>query len=247
MARLDRPLTSTNREELKKEIKNELRHEAFVNKMIGRGGCLLVMLLMLAVPVLYCASVVAKTGLARVPVLTPWLYAPATPSRKVLPLGGSTSASVMRVIATRSSYDPHFGTVTFTVKEAELTTLLQHAVWEAPDGQLPFKIREAQVAVDPNEVEVFLVVPRGTSETTVLARMKPVVKEGSLIEFDVRQLRIGAQEIPKSAANFLASALSTLVVNAVLHQVASVGTLSSIQEGDNGDLKFLITPFKGMR
>ncbi len=247
MVRVDAPIDATVRDELKQEIKKELRKEEKHKKRMACGGCALVVLLLIGVPTVFVASVFAKTGLVQVPVLSSALYAPATPTRTVLPLGAATSESILRLIVTRAKFDPHIGVVTFAVKEQELTTLLQHAVWGASEGSLPFKIRTGQVVVLPNAVEVFLVLPRKSGETTALARFQPIVRENGAIDFDVRELRVGSQQVPTWLANMLVSALDKFVTEPIRQQVATVGTLTDVKAGEDGVVKFLLVPTKGSK
>ena len=244
MVRLDTPNDAIARSELKQEIRRELKLEAVRKKGAACSGCLFVFILLFGIPTLFVTAVVAKSGLVYVPVFSPALYAPAVPTRTVLPLGTSTSASILRVIGTRAVFDPNFGTVTFVVKEQELTTLLQHAVWEAPDGAVPFKIREAQVVVLPTGLEIVLKLPRKERETTVLARFTPAVKTNGDIEITVQELRIGAQQVPLWLANALVSSFDSFLMKPLRAQLSAVGTLTDIREGENGELKFLLTPAK---
>lgn len=243
---MDAPTDAAARNELKEEIKKELKHEAFHRRLFARGGCLLTLLLILGIPTVFAAGVVAKTGLVQIPVFSSALSAPVKPTRTVLPLGTSTSASVLRAITTRAKYEPHVGIVTFTAKEQELTTLLQHAVWEAPEGSLPLKIRTGQIAVLPNAIEVFLILPRKVGETTALLRFKPTVRTNGAIDFEIQDLRIGSQHVPSWLSGVLVSALDTFVTEPIRRQIGAMGTLTDIKE-EEGSVRILLAPAKALR
>jgi hypothetical protein len=241
MARVDRPAATGDREELKREIRQEIRQEELKKKLAGCGGCLVAVLIVIGLPTLWIASLFAKTGFVEVPVLTSWLYKPAEPERVVLPLGGSTSESVMRTIAGRVSAAPHLGLLTVAARENEITTLLVHAVWSAQEKDLPMKIRNVQVAVDNGSFEVFIVSPRGRRDATVLARVVPSVAVDGTLKAEVRELRIGALEIPHWAAQGLASATIAAVSGTIQTEIAKVGSIVNV-ETKTGELDLVIAP-----
>lgn len=241
MTRMDAPSAPVDREGLKREIVAELTQEARRKKVITCGGCLLALLVALGLPTLWVLSYVARTGFVEVPVLTPWLYSPSKPERQVLPLGGSTSESVLRAVLARSSLDPHTSLLTFVFKEEDLTTLIAHAVWLAPKGSLPFAISQAQFAVDSGTIELFLVSPRPHREATVLVRVSPHVERNGKISYDVQEMRIGAFKVPRGLAGILFATLGSFITETFRKQAADVGTIIDVVPLDR-QLKILIAP-----
>jgi hypothetical protein len=201
MTRIDGAAPSDH-EALKKEIKEELKEEAFRRKLVGCGACAVVLLIVIGVPVLLGASALAKTGFVNVPLFSKALYEPSQPLRTVTPLTGTSSEDVMRIAGLRIRYNETTAIASFTLTETELTTLAQNGVRDAPPGSLPIAIRTAQVAVDPDLVEVFLISPRKERDATVRLRFTPDVREGDVV-FDVREIVIGSYRVPLSVGNLL--------------------------------------------
>jgi hypothetical protein len=219
-------------ETFKREIREELRSEDRRKIMLRFGGCALAAFLIIAIPTVFVVSVVAKTGLVDVPVFSALLFKPGAPSRVVLPLVGEKPDQVMQIIATRMSYDPATSYLTIPIREDELTMIVQDAIAQAPPDTLPFSMKDAQIAIDDNDVELFSHLSRGSQETTLVARFLPTVVSGQFT-IDVDEMQIGSLTVP----HWIASPLIALAVKPFLSSLqtnlSAVGTLErvDVQQG----------------
>lgn len=239
MSRID-AFSPQERESIKKEIKQEIRREERRRRLIGCGGLLLVVLLLIGVPALYVASLLAKTGFYDVPVLSKSLYKPSEPERTVVPLYGSKPDDIYRVLGTKVRYEPQTSQATFPVSESEITTIVQHSVAAAPPNTLPFPVRTVQVAIDPDKIEIYAISPQKNRDATVRIRFRPSVKGGEL-RADVQEIAIGSLVLPKKIGEMLFAAFGALVTDSVSTAVANVGRLVNI-ELDQGVVRFVIVP-----
>lgn len=244
MTRLEIPAQDQpiNRDELKKVIRHELFFEIFRRKALGCLGWLLIAFLVLGVPTLLIASAFAKSGFADVPVLSRWLYEPSEPIRAVRPYAGTTTDDVLTSVGRRAKYDLHTGLVTVTVSETEFTTIVAESIATAPPDSLPFPISSVQVAIEPRTVELFAISPQEGRDATVRLRVSPTVASGKL-GLEVRELRLGAQNIPKSLAQFGTSFLTGVVSRTISEQFAAAGELVDV-ETDIGELRLIMLPKK---
>lgn len=228
------------RNEMKKIVRTELFFEIFRRKALSCMVQLAIMLVVLGVPAYFSAAFVAKAGLVRVPVLSSWLYEPAKPLRSVRPAQGVSNEVMLRAIGGRAKYEPITNLMTVSITEAELTTLAVSSLKGASSGSLPLAIRDLQIAVDSGVVEVFAVAPRDGYDTTMLLRFEPRIKEGSL-ELDLKELRIGAAKVPRSIAQFIASSVARIAIEALRGQLDATGTIAGV-EVETGSLRFTIVP-----
>ncbi|MEY4744155.1 MAG: hypothetical protein RL272_100 [Candidatus Parcubacteria bacterium] len=239
MTRID-AFSPQERESIKQEIKQEIKRDERRSKMLGCGGCLFAVILAVGIPTAYVASRLAKTGFFDVPLMSRSLYRPTVPERTVLPLVGSKPDDIYRVLGTKVKYDPQTSLATIPVSEAELTTLVQHAVATAPANALPFPIRTIQVAVDPDVIEIYAVSPQKNRDASVRVRFRPYVKGGEL-RADVGEIAIGSLVLPKKVGDFLFATFGTFVIDAATGAIANVGQLMNIGL-DQGVVKFMIVP-----
>jgi len=239
MTRID-PFSPEQREALKTEIKQEMRHEERRRRVVRLVSGLLIAFAIIAVPVLLVSWQLAKTGFYDVPVLAKRLYRPTEPSRTVLPLYGSKPDDIFRVVGTKIMYDPSTSLAKLPMTEAELTTIAQHGVAGAPPESLPFPIKTMQVAVDPEVVEIYVVSPQKNRDATVRVRFRPFVKDGSL-KADVKEIAIGSLIVPKKVGEMLFSMFGAFVTESVAKSVGQVGRLNGI-ELDRGIVRFVFYP-----
>ena len=239
MTRID-AFSSQEREAIKKEIKQELRHEGARKRLLSCGVLLVVALFVVVGPIIYVSAQLAKTGFFDVPVLSRSLYKPTVPARTVLPLFGSKTEDIQRVLGTKVRYDPTTSQATLPVTEAEITTLVQHAIAAAPPNTLPFPIRTAQVAIDPTAIEIYAISPQKNRDATVRVRFRPFVKAGEL-KADVEEIAVGSLLLPKRLGNLMFSAFGAIVTDAAAEQVGNIGRLVNI-ELEEGAVKFIIVP-----
>lgn len=227
MSRLD-AVPGNEREELKEEIKSELRHEAFRRKMFGCGACAVMWLFVIGLPVFFLARTLSKTGFFDVPVLGTRYYKPSAPVREVLPLAGSTKDTILASLRAKIKFDPRLGTAKIPFTEAELTTLVRDTVAEAAanDG-LAFAVEKAQVAIEPDLVEIFAVLPRDARDTTVRLRFTPLASKGKF-EIEIREVVLGDYVVPQALAKTVVNTLAQGLVSAISEGAEGLGTLNAI-------------------
>ena len=150
---------------------------------------------LIGVPMTYVAAQFAKTGFYDVPVLAKMLYKPSSPTRIVQPLFGTKPDDVYKVVGTKIKYDASTNLATLPVTESELTTVVQHAVANAPKETLPFPVRTIQVGLEKGAVEIFALSPQKNRDATVRVQFRPFVKGGEL-NAEVLEVTIGSLEVP---------------------------------------------------
>ncbi len=229
------------RQELKKEIVAEMKHDVRRKKVVRWLGCLGLLLALVAVPVIFVAVMLAKTGLVEVPLLTSWLYRPNYPARQVLPLVGSSASEILLAQATRPKVNPNFGTFTISFTEAQLTTIAKEGLAAAGDS-LPLPIKSLQIAVDDDVIELYGISPRDGRDVTITARIVPSVDGGEL-KIAVKELKIGALDVPESASQLLTPLLDRSLGQTLASSIGQVGQLVGITF-DKGVVRFEIVPKK---
>lgn len=232
-----------DRDALKKEIKSELRAEAARRKVAGYGTCAVLALVALLVPVLLVASVMAKTGLVNVPLLTSRLYKPSSPTRTVVPLVGYGPQDVMSAAMAGAAYNMEVNEVKVEIDEQQLTTLVAHDITAAQGpGGAPFTIASPQIVITPQDMEFFGYAVRGERKGTVLLRFVPHLKNGALT-LAPTEMRLGALTVPNFLASMVLDRLSSSLNGGLRQSLQTLGSLSSIQLGD-GKVTVGITPNK---
>ena len=232
------------RQELKREIMEELKHDAR-RKRLSRGlGCFLLALLLVAVPVLYVSSLLARTGLVEVPLMTSWLYRSSEPVRTVVPLAGSKTSEILIAEATRAKYDRNFGTFKISLSEAQLTTIAQEGLAVA-GNTLPLEIDTVQIAVDNDAVELFVTSPRNGRDVTIRLRFMPTV-DGGEIKITPKELRIGALEIPPGVSSALVPLLDRAIGKTLTEGISNIGQVVAIQT-EKRVISFQIVPKNSIR
>lgn len=239
MARIE-PANVGEREALKSEIKKEIRQENFRRRLIGFGGCSLVVLVALAIPSFLIAATLARTGFYKIPFFTERYYKSSAPARRVLPLVGSNAENTVAAAVARAKFDPHTSLLSLTLTETDMTTIMQEGVRRAKAADLPLPVRDVQVAFDDEVVEIFAVSPQKAGDATVRARFVPSADRGT-IAFRVQEVRIGDLTLPKWMAQAAFSAAGSAMSKAILAESGSIGTLFTI-EFSKGSMRFFIMP-----
>lgn len=221
-----------DREALKKEIKQELRQEALRRKAVSYGTCLALLLVAIMIPVIYVGSLVARSGLAQVPLLSDWLYEPSVPVRVVRPLVGSDSTAVFGQVAAGATYEPAVDELRVGMDEQQVTTVIREAMNDASaEGKLPFPVKDAQIAVTAEGMELFARIPRERRDATVLLRFTAAVERGK-IRLDPTQLRLGALELPKSFASVVLGPAGSTVSEGISKGLRGLGTITRVDLED---------------
>lgn len=227
MTRLD---AADEREALKEEIKQELRHEDRRRKTIGCLVSFLLMASIVTVPLFIVGSMLAKTGFVDVPLLSGWLYKPSEPVRVVRPLSGSNGKQVMQSVTSKAQFDPAVSTVTVSFSEEELTTLAQGMLTDP--SHLPFEAKTLQVAVMSDYVELFAVSVRPKRNATVRLRFLPVASKDGGVRLDIRELLIGRWLVPKSFSRYVTNIYAAEIEQTANAFAKGIGALRTVELKD---------------
>lgn len=201
-------------EEVKREVKDELRRE-------GRKRLcwkLAWYCLFLGASVLFVSITLAKTGLVRVPLLSSRLYHPVTPTRLVAPLVGETAEVAWRESLASAKYDNLTGVVTMGMDENRLTTVVREGLAAQADA-LPFKTKDAQVALDSGRAELFFYTERDGQTVPVRVAFVPSVDRNGNLVIDVPEVKVGGAEVPTAMRAPMAKLLNSFLRNEFTSQL----------------------------
>jgi len=215
-----------DREFIRQEVRAELRRENRARLIRGCAINLLMFSIFIVAPAYYLASIVAKTGLVEVPVLTDWQYHPAIYSRHVEPLVGSNTEQIMKSVAARAAFEPASSSISLSMSEEQLTTLAMAGLREAASA-LPVKISSIQAAILPGSIEVYVVIPRPERFVTATVRFAPAMVEGK-VDLQVQQVLVGSYELPKSLVDMFTPTLSKSINDLLAQSVGGAGEISDI-------------------
>lgn len=237
----DEKITLT-REELKDEIRKEIRHDGRRRFFVSLIMYLVFFFIMIALPFLLLAGVAAKTGLYQVPVLSGWLYEPPAPTRIVTPLVGAGPEVILNSMALKATYDPVRGIAELTLSEQELTTLIGASVEDASEsGTLPFPMSSIQVALLGDGVmEIYAITEREGNQAPVILSVVPEIVNGGL-ELQTVDFYIGAFEVPDFLTDLLLDAFAGSVTDGLESGLSGVGTLDDIVV-EEGKLRVYLAP-----
>ncbi len=230
------------RDELKDEIRKELRHESRRRFFFSLALYLIFFFIMLGLPFLLIAVIAAQSGLYHVPVLSSWLYHPPAPVRIVVPLAGAGPDAIITSVTAKATYDQATGVAELTFSEQELTTLFAASVEEADaSGTLPFPLESMQVALlDGNIMEFYAVTEREGYEAPVILSVTPQVTAGRL-EMDTVDFHIGSFDVPDFMSDLVLDAFAANAMSGLEEGFAGVGALDDIG-AEEGKLRVDIRP-----
>lgn len=220
---------SIDREELKQEIRREIKKDERNSRLMRMVIMLSIVLLLLAAPFLVAGVLVAKSGLVHVPVLSGWLYNPVSPSRTVTPLLGSSSEVIMNSAITRADFNPNFGSVKIYLTEKELTTVLNSAISKDESGALPFSVESVQAVLSEGSVEIYALAVRDDGmRVSLLVGLVPAVEQGRLT-MDSTSLIIGSLKMPDFVADLIVDSMTGGLAGAINDALAGGGTLENVE------------------
>jgi hypothetical protein len=201
------------------------------SRAFGCGGCALAFLLAIVLACVVALMAVAKIGAVDVPFLTKAVYHPDEPVRDVEPLAGYSQEDVLRSVAARASVNPVSRTVTATISEQELTTIVAKGMAEAEADGAP-KLKDAQFAITEGGIEFSARTASSGDGVPVLVDAVPVVADGAL-SLEVKRLAIGDFDIPGPVISFVASTIGKHAVQSLQRAIAELGTVTAVdlQEG----------------
>lgn len=188
-------------EQLRAAVKQEMKHErraAFWRRLGVYSGVFIVLGLLSVFVVGY---VIAKLGVADVPLLSSRVYDPVQPARVVYPLVGSSAQNVLSGVLARGSFSAASQTMSVYASEQELTTMFNEAVSQS--GTL----KSVQTVITSEAIEVYGVLPVQDRDVPMIIRMLPMVKEQKL-QVEVKDVVLGALSLP---AVFVEAAVNAAV------------------------------------
>ncbi len=159
--------------------------------------------------VVLCAFgfLIAKTGLAQVPVFSRFYRGPQ-PTR-VVEAPKTTVADFRDLLGKRlflaQLSSPQADTVSVSVSETELTSVLQDAITQAVAGQ-EARVEHVQLVVLDDQIELVALIRRSGVRADVLVRFKPKI-EGSAVVFEPSFFQLGDFSLPVSFAEQFAALL----------------------------------------
>jgi hypothetical protein len=231
---------AAEREKFKKEVIREIRRGERRRRMFSCFGCLTIQIAIILIPVAWAATVIARSGLAEVPMLTSRLYKPAEPSRVVTPIAGSNAEQIMSAAAARAKYNAGTGAVTLELKETELTAMVNSAL-AGQQEQLPIPVKSAQTAVMPEGLELFLVLPRDDRDVGVRLLLGLAVSDQGELEVTLKEGQIGGQTLPEAFGQLVSSVLGPVLGDALTSGMGEAGKITAIETRE-GVLAISVVP-----
>jgi len=217
---------NNEREALKKEIVDEIRGDARRRKAIGCGSCALVWVLAILIGGWFVGTTLTKTGFVRVPYVPASVYVPEEPVRVVSPLRGTKPEDVPTIVGSRAKFETSTGKLSIPMKEADITTVVSQAFVAGIEG-LPFAVERAQVAIESDHLELFLVSPQEGRKATVRVRFTPSVADGKVV-LALRDIELGKVTLPAFVSNMAFNAVRTSFEGAIESAAAKVGEIRGI-------------------
>lgn len=219
----------TSQSALKKELLDELHHEERNRKLVSCIGCLTIKLIIVAIPLLLLAAMVAKTGLYDIPLMTQWLYAETEPTREVAPIVGYTSEQLVERAMARAEYEPSVGVFRIELSENELTRLAQSGLQNSGNAALE-EIRDFQLLVDEaNGIELFFRILRPERDVPVKSVFQPAVSpESGELVLEISSLEVGALSVPSFGVELLSDMMATQLARALAFDDGGLGELQAV-------------------
>jgi hypothetical protein len=201
-------------EEIRREVKDELHRE----ERIRLRWRLFWYFMFTAVPLVIVAVMVARTGLMRIPLLSSSLYHPVTPTRLVAPLVGETAEVAWRESLASAKFDKITGVVTMEMDENRLTTAIREGLAAQADV-LPFKTKDAQIALDRGRAELFFFTERGAETVPVRMAFLPSVDRFGNLKVEVSEVIVGGAAVPTAMRAPMATLLNNFLRNEFTSQM----------------------------
>ena len=177
--------------------------------------------------------VVAKTGLAEVPVMTETFYTTPTPDHTV-EAGTAIEEEMQTQLVSALQTKLQAGTITdanvsLIFSESTLTAGLREAILQG--AQEVFVAERAQVAVVADgAIELYVPLVRNNEASAILLRGVPTVSEGK-VEFDITRLQVGQLTWPGWLHAIVQAPVDRLVaqLNTFLEDYASLSAITATE------------------
>lgn len=233
-----------DREALKEELLQEIKSDGRRRDRWRCLGCSIFFLIVILTPIVALGTVLAKTGLVTVPILSKWLYSPEFPRRSVT--ASTSSGEIDALLRARSTINAQTKLVTTRLSEEDITALLRKQVIPPPgapiDPNKALPIEQAQVVIDPDALEVFVATRRDNRLVTVIATFQPRVVDKKLA-LNLRRVDIGNLTLPQFISVGVIDGFLRNGLKDVEAQVAGFGQLEQLQFG-KGSMTIVFRPKK---
>ena len=215
MTRIEKPSPWLKEKTERDQIKDEIRHELKLEQ--GKKGlrkiltcCIIELLITLIIATLLAFSL-AKSGLVEVPLFTKLFYSVPTPQKivKVPPgslfdIQSSIKEQAEKQIFAQIKEGKTDLKLEITLGENGLTTLLNQEIKKVKETSLG----DPQISITKEKIEFFSeIYPEENREVYLTLGFRPVVKDGKL-EIKIVETKIGTLPLPSFLANiFIKAAL----------------------------------------
>lgn len=225
------------REEVKREVKEELGREDRTRRARHALGCFTVYFIFLGLPLIFVAVMLTRSGLVRLPILTSSLYRPVAPTRVVAPLVGETAEVAWRESLAGVKYEQTTGLMTMTMDENRLTTIVRQGFANQASA-LPFKANDAQIALDRDRAELFFYTiglwPNDGERVPVRLTFVPNVDASGGLAVEVTEVVIGGASVPAVLRAPMASLFNSFLRNEFTSQMPAGFAFRSLQVQPEG-------------
>ena len=210
------------------DIRSIVRHEVFYDALRKRlMMCMaygIVIAFIIFGPIVFLTVQVSKTGLISVPLLTKWEFQTFAAERPVDPYAGTTAGDVLATAGENATLDLAKGTVTLTLSERDVTTIVREA-WDAmPEDKKKFRLDGLQVAVDAGTMEVFATTPKDGRTVPIRFLVAPSAEDGH-VALEGLELKIGALRLPVFMARLVGVMVARSVNGSIDASAQNPGTL----------------------
>jgi|GEM_PF-2677471 len=222
---------SSNNEELKKEIKKQvvvdIKKQARRRKLFRYGSCLLLILFIVLFIAFICMWAIALSGLYEIPVLSKMLFKTPAPIHEVeirddieeVDLLEHLESEINELVPTGSPGELTITEASVSLDEYVLTAFIWQRLNELPD----YEIIHAQVAVEPQGMEIFIHGKKNERPFYLTVMTMPKVVDGNL-ELEITSARLGNLRIPSA---LISTVLNTLLANILdILQLPIIGFVS---------------------
>ncbi|MEK9152349.1 MAG: hypothetical protein AAB692_03200, partial [Patescibacteria group bacterium] len=136
------------------------------------------------------------------------------------------TSDLSAMLALKAKYDPHSGTIKLPLNEVDLTTLLSQAV-ASPNAQSSLPIKDIQIAIEPEYVEVFADIERQGGLSAVRFRFLPIIRNG-VLDLDAKEVVLGSLTLPEGMARGLVTFAGKGLLDAIRTGISEVGAIEEI-------------------
>ena len=228
-------------QEVKQELKKTKKQlSAEIKRETKKGHpvltCLIVLVLAVVLVVGWAGSVVAKTGLVEVPVLTSMFYSVPEPVREVVPSQTFEEAMSDQLTELINERIQDIGgadidrSLSLDLEEDVLTASLQVLL---ANQDKYFETTEIQLAVvAPDQVELFMPLADSELDSALTVSLVPLIDQEGMLDLSIQSLRVGNQKLPNWIVGLVMNRPLDLMVWQLNKNMSQYATWESVQVYD---------------